>query len=81
MLFSTGMSFAYWASSLSGNQNVGDGTLTLGDWYDGIPIFTTDEFIQVITTPNNTNTYVLARDLIFKMLHHLNGHKPKTSSF
>lgn len=66
MLFSTGMSFAYWASSLSGNQNVGDGTLTLGDWYDGIPIFTTDEFIQVITTPNNSNTYVLARDLDFQ---------------
>lgn len=66
MLFSTGMSFAYWASSISGNQNVGDGTLTLGDWYDGIPIFTTDEFIQVITTPNNANTYVLARDLDFQ---------------
>jgi hypothetical protein len=66
MLFSTGMSFAYWASSLSGNSNVGDGTLTLGDWYDGIPIFTTDEFIEVITTPNNANTYVLARDLDFQ---------------
>ncbi len=66
MLFSTGMSFAYWASSLSGNQNTGDGELTLGDWYDGIPIFTTEEFINVITTPNNTNTYVLARDLDFQ---------------
>jgi hypothetical protein len=66
MLFSTGMSFAYWASSISGNQNTGDGTLTLGEWYDGIPIFTTDEFIQVITTPNNSNTYVLARDLDFQ---------------
>jgi len=66
MLFSMGMSFAYWASGISGNQNVGDGTLTLGDWYDGTPIFTTDEFIQVITTPNNSNTYVLARDLDFQ---------------
>jgi hypothetical protein len=66
MLFSTGMSFAYWASSISGNQNVGDGALTIGDWYDNIPVFTTDEFIQVITTPNNTNSYILVNNLDFQ---------------
>jgi hypothetical protein len=66
MLFSTGMSFAYWASHIAGNQNTGNGELSLGDWYDGIPIFTTEEFINVITTPNNANTYVLARDLDFQ---------------
>lgn len=66
MLVTTGMSFAYWASSLTGNQNTGNGSLTLGDWYDGIPIFTVDEFIEVITTPNNANAYVLARDLDFQ---------------
>lgn len=37
-LFSIGMSFAFWASSISGNSVVSSGEITIGEW--GIPIFT-----------------------------------------
>jgi len=68
MLFSFGMSFAFWASEVSGDQNTGSSSITLGDWYDGTPIYTADEFIQAVTTNNNTNTYVLARNIDFQNL-------------
>jgi hypothetical protein len=68
MLFSFGMSFAFWASEVSGDQNTGSSSITLGDWYDGTPIYTADEFIQVVTTHHNTNRYVLARDIDFQNL-------------
>ncbi len=68
MLFSFSMSFAFWASEVSGDQNTGSSSITLGDWYDGTPIYTADEFIQVVTTHHNTNRYVLARDIDFQNL-------------
>lgn len=68
MLFSFGMSFAYWASSISGNADDGSGNVILGEWYDGIPIYTVDEFIAAMNISGNTNTYVLARDLDFQNL-------------
>jgi len=68
MLFSFGMSFAFWASEVSGNQNTGGSTVSLGVWYEGTPIYTADEFIEAVTTTGNTNTYVLARDIDFQNL-------------
>ncbi len=69
MLFTTGMSFAYWASSISINNTSGNGNVDIGDWFDGyIPIFNEQEFIQVITTNQNTNSYILARDLDFQFV-------------
>ncbi len=70
MLFTTGMSFAYWASSILGVDPVnGDSNVDIGDWFDGyIPIFNEQEFIQVITTDQNTNNYILARNLDFEFV-------------
>lgn len=66
MLFSFGMSFAYWASSVEGNTSSNDSTIGLGVWYDGTPIYTAEEFIDVVTTTQNTGTYVLAKDIDFQ---------------
>ena len=66
MLFSFGMTFAYWASSVSGNQQSGESMVSLGSWYDGIPIYNADEFIEAVMLNNNTNTYVLARNIDFQ---------------
>jgi len=68
LLFSTGMSFAFWASSINGNSNSSNTSVIVGDWYDGTPIYTVSEFIDVITTDGNTGTYVLARNLDFNNL-------------
>lgn len=59
------MSFAFWASSLSGNVASDNSNVLIGQWYEGTPIFTVDEFIDMLTIDGNTNTYVLARDLDF----------------
>ncbi|HRX44775.1 MAG TPA: hypothetical protein P5091_01915, partial [Acholeplasmataceae bacterium] len=66
MLFSFGMSFAYWASSVEGNTSSNDSTIGLGVWYDGTPIYTAEEFIDVVTTTQNTGTYVIAKDIDFQ---------------
>jgi len=68
MLFSFGMSFAFWASEVTGNHDTGTSTIALGVWYEGTPIYTAHEFIQAVTTPNNSNSYVLARDIDFQNL-------------
>lgn len=69
MLFTTGMSFAYWASSVLGDDANGNGNVGIGDWFEGyIPIFNEQEFIQVITTDQNTNSYILARNLDFEFV-------------
>jgi hypothetical protein len=65
MLFSTGMSFAFWASSVDGNEEGNNSTVSTGLWYQGTPIYTTQEFIAVITQDGNTGTYTLARDINF----------------
>lgn len=66
MLFSFSMTFAFWASSVSGNFESDSSMISLGSWYDGIPIYTADEFISVVMTNNNANTYVLARNIDFQ---------------
>jgi hypothetical protein len=67
MLFTTGMSFAYWASSVAAPNGVDDDSdITLGEWYDAIPIFTVSEFVDMIIINNNTQDYVLARNLDFE---------------
>jgi hypothetical protein len=65
LLFSTGMSFAFWASSIAGTEGNSDSTLAIASWYDATPIYTTSEFIDVITTVDNAGSYVLARNLDF----------------
>lgn len=60
------MTFAYWASSVSGNEQSNSSSVTLGSWYDGIPIYTATEFIDAVMTNNNTQTYVLARNIDFQ---------------
>ncbi|MBU1143606.1 MAG: hypothetical protein KKH92_08190 [Firmicutes bacterium] len=59
------MSFAFWASSVTGNIDSAESSVVVGDWYDGTPIYTISEFIDVITTDGNTGSYVLARNLDF----------------
>jgi hypothetical protein len=65
LLFSTGMSFAFWASSIAGYEEDAASNIAINSWYDAIPIYTTSEFIEVITTDGNTSAYVLARNLDF----------------
>lgn len=66
LLFSLSMSFAYWASSVYGTEQENQSSISLGSWYDGIPIYTAQEFIEAVTTNNNTNTYVLAKNIDFQ---------------
>lgn len=70
LLFTSGMTFAFWASSILGADPVdGSGNVDIGDWFDGyIPIFNEQEFMQVITTDQNTNHYILARDMDFEFV-------------
>lgn len=68
LLFSLSMSFAFWASTLSGNQTQIQSTINLGQWYEGDPIFSPVEFLSIVTTPNNTGTYVLAGDIDFSSI-------------
>lgn len=62
------LTFAYWASSVTGNTNDAASQLDVGDWIIGTPIWTTDEFIEMITTNNNTGTYTLATNLDFNYI-------------
>jgi len=59
------MSFAFWASEVSGNANNGGGTVVIGDW--GIPIFTAQEFYDFATKSNSvlTDQYYLHNDIDF----------------
>jgi hypothetical protein len=65
IVFSAGMTFAYWASEILGVSQDGTGTLDIGDW--GTPIFTTSEFYNFVnrTTSVSTEKYYLANDLDF----------------
>lgn len=60
------MTFAFWASFLSGNQTQSQATISIGQWYDDTPVFSPVEFLSIVTTPNNTGTYVLAHDIDFQ---------------
>jgi len=64
-LFSIGMSFAFWASSVSSNNGNSNGQVTIGAW--GIPIFTAQEFYDFATKTNSltTDKYYLASDIDF----------------
>lgn len=64
-LFSIGMSFAFWASSISGNSVISSGEITIGQW--GIPIFTAQEFYDFATKTDSlaTDQYYLANDINF----------------
>lgn len=64
-LFSLGMTFAFWASSVESGISNSDGQVTIGDW--GIPIFTAQEFYDFATKTNSlsTDVYYLARDIDF----------------
>jgi len=57
--------FAYWADSITGDQIVSTGNIDVGQWLEGTQIWTTDDFIEMITTDNNTGVYTLATDLDF----------------
>lgn len=65
MLFTIGMSFAYWASSVSGTNGQGVPVVTIGDW--GTPIFTAQEFFDAATdsSSNAADEYYLANDIDF----------------
>ncbi|MBU1094503.1 MAG: hypothetical protein KKH01_08580 [Firmicutes bacterium] len=65
MLFSVSMSFAYWASLISGDNVQGAPVVTIGDW--GVPIFTTTEFFDMATdsSSNPADRYYLANDIDF----------------
>lgn len=65
LLFTTGMSFAFWASSVAGNNGTNDGNIDIGDW--GIPIFTAAEFYEFATNDESleTDVYYLANDIDF----------------
>ncbi len=65
IVFSAGMTFAYWASEILGGSQDGTGTIDIGDW--GTPIFTTSEFYDFVnrTTSVSTEKYYLANDLDF----------------
>lgn len=64
-LCTTGLSFAYWASSINGNVSQGVPVVTIGDW--GIPIFTAQEFYDFATKTNSlaTDEYYLANNIDF----------------
>jgi|GEM_PF-733103 len=64
-LFSFGLSFAFWASEVSGHSGSGIGTVPIGDW--GIPIFTASEFYTFATKTDSalTDQYYLANDIDF----------------
>ena len=57
--------FAYWADSIISSQTVSTSNLDVGQWLEGTQIWTTDDFIEMITTKNNTGVYTLATDLDF----------------
>jgi hypothetical protein len=65
VLFSTGMSFAFWASSIASGGSDSDGEITVGAW--GIPIFNAAEFYAFATKTDSlaTDKYYLARDIDF----------------
>jgi hypothetical protein len=65
LLFTSGMSFAFWASSIAGSSGNNNGTINIGDW--GIPIFTPLEFYTFATKTNSvaTDSYYLANDIDF----------------
>ncbi|HBY66205.1 MAG TPA: hypothetical protein DEG42_07555 [Acholeplasmataceae bacterium] len=65
LLFTSGMTFAFWASSISGNSGNNDGLINIGDW--GTPIFTPSEFYTFATKTNSlaTDNYYIANDIDF----------------
>ncbi len=65
LIFSAGMTFAYWASSILGNQDQGNGLVDIGFW--GIPIYTAQEFYDFATKTNSvaTDLYYLHNDIDF----------------
>lgn len=64
-LFTGGMSYAYWADSVSGNSYLDAANVNVGKW--GIPIFTPQEFYDFATNSNSqsSDAYYLANDLDF----------------
>jgi len=64
-IISMGISYAYWASEVNGNQQSGSGSVTIGDW--GIPIYTPLEFYEFATKTNSvlTDQYYLHNDIDF----------------
>jgi hypothetical protein len=65
LLFTSGMTFAFWASSISGSDGINDGLIDIGDW--GTPIFTPNEFYTFATKTNSlaTDHYYVANDIDF----------------
>ncbi|RJX23922.1 MAG: hypothetical protein C4537_07730 [Acholeplasma sp.] len=65
IIFSMGMTFAYWASSVFGNQDDGSSAIDIGFW--GIPIYTAQEFYDFATKTNSvaTDLYYLHNDIDF----------------
>lgn len=60
-----GLSFAFWASSVLGENQTAGSNIDVGIWYDAIPIYNVDELIEAITIDQNTASYILARDIDF----------------
>lgn len=65
LIVSLGITYAFWASEINGNQQSGSGSVTIGDW--GIPIYTPLEFYEFATKTNSalTDQYYLYNDLDF----------------
>lgn len=65
IIFSVGLSYAYWADSIQGNGNSGQSLVSIGDW--GVPIFTAQQFYDVATNSNSNSTdaFYLANDIDF----------------
>lgn len=64
-LFSTGMSFAFWASSISSSDAISNAQVSIGTW--AIPIYTANEFYLFATNNSSkaTDNYYLANDIDF----------------
>ncbi|MBU1094504.1 MAG: hypothetical protein KKH01_08585 [Firmicutes bacterium] len=64
-LFTAGMSYAYWASSIADGSSQGTPIVTIGEW--GIPIFNAQEFFDFATKTNSLDTdkYYIANDIDF----------------
>jgi hypothetical protein len=65
ILFTSGMTFAYWASSIIGNSDETGNTIPIGQFPFGDPISTVEEFITLVTTDEITGYYYLANDINF----------------
>lgn len=66
LMFTSSMTFAYWAKEIFANPSQNSQQIDIGNWFNATPIFSVEEFIEVITTDMNTESYVIAKNLDFE---------------